>query len=144
MQLNYRKATQSDYSCIYEIQKKYVLRFEDQTIVNIKDILERIEMNLKTNLETYTCVLQDEEVIGYYRIEEDYDFFYDLSFLYVNKEYRRIGIGSQIIDYIKKDCDDAIQANVIMKDTILCSFLEKNSFSIKRVVSKSRMVLEFR
>lgn len=144
MQLNYRKATQEDYSCIYEIQKKYVLRYEDPTIVNMKDILERIEMNLKSNLETYMCVLLEEEVIGYYRIEEDYDFFYDLSFLYLNKEYRRNGIGSQIIDQIKKDCDDAIQVNVIMKDMILCSFLEKNEFSIKRIVSKSRIIYEYK
>lgn len=140
MHLNYRNANQDDYSSIYEIQKKYVLRYEDPTIVNMKDILERIEMNLQSNIETYTCVLLDEDVVGYYRMEEDYDFFYNLSFLYVKKEYRRKGIGSQIIDQIKKECDDVIQVNVIMKDTFLCSFLEKNAFSIKRIVSKSRMI----
>ncbi len=144
MQLNYRKATQEDYSCIYDIQKKYVFRYEDPTIVNIKDVLERIEMNLKSNIETYTCVLLDGKVIGFYRMEEDYDFFYDLSFLYVKKEYRRNGIGSQIMDHIKNDCDDAIQVNVIMKDTILCAFLEKNHFCIKRIVSKSRMIYEYK
>lgn len=142
MHCNYRNANQDDYSIIFEIQKNYSLKYEDPTIVNIKEILERIEMNLNSNIETYTCVLLDDEVVGYYRMEEDYDFFYDLSFFYIKKEYRRNGIGTLVIHRIKQQCDEALQANVLMKDHLICSFLEKNDFQIKRIVSKSRMIME--
>ncbi len=144
MQLNFRIATQDDYGNLYEIQKKYVLRYEDPTIVDMKSILERIEMNLKSNIDTYICVLLEDVLVGYYRIVEDYDFFYDLSFLFVEKEYRRNGIGSQIMDYIKEQCEDTIQTNVFMKDTVICSFLEKHQFCIKKIVSKSRIVYEYK
>ncbi len=144
MQLNFRIATQDDYGNLYEIQKKYVLRYEDPTIVDMKSILERIEINLKSNIDTYICVLLEDVLVGYYRIVEDYDFFYDLSFLFVEKEYRRNGIGSQIMDYIKEQCEDTIQTNVFMKDTVICFFLEKHQFCIKKIVSKSRIVYEYK
>ncbi len=143
MELHYKTSNVDDIDRLLEIQKGHVLRYEDPTIVNVNDVLKRVEMNLRSNIESYTTVWIDNEIVGYYRMVEDYDFYYDLSFLYVLKEYRRQGIGTQIIEHLKQQADDPIHVTVLMNDTNVYDFLTNQNFQIKKIISKMKMILEY-
>lgn len=143
MQLHYESANKDDFDFLKRIQINYVLRNEDPTVVDLNQILQRIEMNLKSNIETYNKVFLDNVVVGYYRMVENYDFSYDLSFLYVLKEYRNKGIGKEILMCLKQEVDDPIQVNIFMKDSELYDFLENQDFYIKRIISKTRILLQY-
>ncbi len=143
MELHYKTSNVDDIDRLLEIQKGHVLRYEDPTIVNVNDVLKRVEMNLRSNIESYTTVWIDDEIVGYYRMVEDYDFYYDLSFLYVLKEYRRQGIGTQIIEHLKQQADDPIHVTVLMNDTNVYDFLTNQNFQIKKIISKMKMILEY-
>ena len=143
MQLHYESANKDDFDFLKRIQINYVLRNEDPIVVDLNQILQRIEMNLKSNIETYNKVFLDNVVVGYYRMVENYDFSYDLSFLYVLKEYRNKGIGKEILMCLKQEVDDPIQVNIFMKDSELYDFLENQDFYIKRIISKTRILLQY-
>ncbi len=143
MQLHYESANKDDFDFLKRIQINYVLRNEDPTVVDLNQILQRIEMNLKSNIKTYNKVFLDNVVVGYYRMVENYDFSYDLSFLYVLKEYRNKGIGKEILMCLKQEADDPIQVNIFMKDSELYDFLENQDFYIKRIISKTRILLQY-
>jgi GNAT superfamily N-acetyltransferase len=142
MQLHYESANKDDFEFLKRIQINYVLRNEDPTVVDLNQILQRIEMNLKSNIESYYKVFLDNDIVGYYRMVENYDFSYDLSFLYVLKEYRNKGVGKEIIEFLRQEVDDPIQVNIFMKDSKLYDFLESQDFYIKRIISKSRILLQ--
>ena len=109
MLLEYKHADNDDIASIFAIQKRNVQLYEDQTVVDLREVLQQIQNHLQANIESYTKIVCGENVVGYYRCKESYDFSYDLSFLYILQQYRKQGIGTQVLEHIKESCEDPLQ-----------------------------------
>lgn len=141
--MEFKCCDKEDVKRLYDLRKQSILRYEDPTIINIKDALETMLTSLQGSYEGYIKIIDDGNIIGYYHLSEGLDFVYDLTFFYIEKEYRRQGYGKKILKYLQNKVDDRIQIQVYMKNTDLIDFLEANYFHIKRIISKSQMILTY-
>lgn len=144
MNLTYQACSIDELDTLLAIQKNHVLRYEDPTMTDMRIVLQQIEQNLRANITSYTAVYNHNEIVAYYHIFEDYDLFWNLPFFYVYPKYRKKGIGTLVIQKLQEMVDDPIVANVYFRDTLLVDFFEKNDFQMKKVISKSRMTLEWK
>lgn len=140
--MEYRECTKEDISFIQEYQKKYVLRFEDPTMVEMKDVLELLHTKIEGNAQGYRSIYLDEIKVGYVHLIEQIDLTYLLDDLYVLEEYRNQGIGTMILQDMISNTDECIYVYMYMKNTKLIDFFMKRDFYVKKIISKSRMILQ--
>lgn len=74
MLLEYKHADNDDIASIFAIQKRNVQLYEDQTVVDLREVLQQMQNHLQANIESYTKIVCGENVVGYYRCRESYDF----------------------------------------------------------------------
>lgn len=139
--MEFKYCNKEDVKRLYDLRKQSILRYEDPTVMNIKDALETMLTSLQGSYEGYIKIIDGGKVIGYYHLSEGLDFVYDLSFFYIEKEYRRHGYGKKILNNLQNQVEDSIQVQVYMKNSEFIDFLEANHFHIKRIISKSQMIL---
>ncbi len=144
MNLTYQACTIDAFDTLLAIQKKHVLHYEDPTMIDMHIVLQQIEQNLRANITNYIAVYKANDVVAYYHIVEDYDLFWNLTFFYVFPKYRSQGIGTLVLQKLQKMVDDPIVVNVYFRDTLLVDYFEKHDFQMKKVISKSRMTLEWK
>ena len=142
MDLTYGTCSSDGFDTLYAIQKQYFLHYEDPTLVDMHATLQQLKRNLQANITSYSTVIWEENVVAYYHIVEDYDLYWNLTFLYVLPKYRKQGIGEKILEHLLQITDDPIRVNLYLKDYMLVDFFESHQFQIKKILSKSRMTLE--
>lgn len=140
--MEYRKCTEEDIALIQEYQRKYVLSHEDPTMIEMKDALELLYTKIEGNQEAYRCACKDGNKVGYVHVIEEIDQSYLLDDLFVLEKYREKGIGTEILRDVVQNADDAVYVYMYIKNTRLIDFFEKRGFYVKRIVSKSRLILQ--
>lgn len=54
MLLEYKHADNDDIASIFAIQKRNVQLYEDQTVVDLREVLQQMQNHLQANIESYT------------------------------------------------------------------------------------------
>lgn len=143
MLLEYKHADNDDIASIFAIQKRNVQLYEDQTVVDLREVLQQMQNHLQANIESYTKIVCGENVVGYYRCRGSYDFSYDLSFLYILQQYRKQGIGTQVLEHIKESCEDPLQIMIYLRQVEIYDFLVKRGFVVQSQISRSKISLKY-
>lgn len=143
MRLEYKHVDKNDIASIFALQKRNVLLYEDQTVVDLREVLQQIQNYLQANIDSYTKIVCEGNVVGYYRCKESYDFSYDLSFLYILQEYRKQGIGTKVLEHIKESCEDPLQIMIYLKQVEIYDFLMKRGFVVQSQISRSKISLKY-
>lgn len=141
--MQYKECTKEDITFIQNNQKKYVLRYEDPTMADLREVLELLYTKIEGNRDAYRCIYADEVKVGYIHLIEQLDFTYLLDDLFVFAQYRKQGIGTKILHDIISNTDESIYLYMYMKNTKLIDFFEKRGFYVKKIVSKSRMIMQY-
>ena len=143
MLLEYKCADNDDIASIFAIQKRNVQLYEVQTVVDLREVLQQMQNHLQANIESYTKIVCGKNVVGYYRCKESYDFSYDLSFLYILQQYRKQGIGTQVLEHIKESCEDPLQIMIYLRQVEIYDFLVKRGFVVQSQISRSKISLKY-
>jgi len=98
-----KKAKQSDKEKLYAYKVLSILDFNDMTKEEKQKVSNYIQKSIDNHVNAYKLILVDNNVIGCYcsYIKDDCIF---LDEIYIEKEYRNFGIGT---DLITKEIENA-------------------------------------
>lgn len=142
--MQYKSCDESDIETIYHLAKQLVLRYEDPTIVDIKHALDWTKRKITSNIHSYQRIYKEDEIVGYYYLEEQVDLTTELSNLYILEPYRHQGIGTEVMKKIIETVDEPLSLCVFVKNTKAISLYDKMGFQVAKMVSKTRMMMSYR
>ena len=139
--LVFTKADQDDIPVIYDLYRKKVLRYEDPTVADPQEASAALLDALNGRLSLIEKVTVDSCTAAYCSLKNEIDGTVLLCDLLVLPEYRKKGIGSEVLAYCMKKADGMVYRYVYTKDQTERSFYENRGFRIVRMASPTRCVL---
>ena len=141
MNIRYENATTCDIEIIFQLNKKLIEKYEDISKIDYKKVLEWVRKKIESNINEYTCIFENDNKVGYFyfhKVEEKME----VDDLYIFKEYRNRGIGTEILKKCISETNLPIFLYVFTKNTKAVSLYEKLGFKVVENIKDSRYVME--
>lgn len=142
--LTYKKADREDVEAIYEMLCTLVRQYEDPTVQDIDNALAWCRRKVEGNYEAYTCIYRDGMKVGYYHLIPQMDLRTELDDLLILPAFRNQGIGTAVIEKILQETDEPVYLYVFQKNQRAVSLYEKEKFTVTKILSPTRMIMEYR
>ena len=137
MNLQYVTADQSDIPQVFLLAKQLIECYEDLETIDLDKVLQWVNHKLENRIRTYTKVLLDNVVCGYYCLSADGE----LDDFYVLPEFRNRGIGSQILKECIGQSREPVYLYVFTGNIRAIALYERFGFSIAKRVGKTRLIM---
>ncbi len=137
----YEPMRDEDIDTVYELYRKTVLRFEDPTVADLKEILQGLKQSIRGRRERMQRVVIDEISCAYVCMLPLADGTVLLEDLLVLPQYRRRGVGTYVLDDCKAKADGMLYRYVYIGNHAETAFYEKNGFTVSSLASPTREVL---
>ncbi|MDU1412306.1 MAG: GNAT family N-acetyltransferase [Clostridium sp.] len=141
MNIRYENATTCDIEIIFQLNKTLIEKYEDISKIDYKKVLEWVRKKIESNINEYTCIFENDNKVGYFyfhKVEEKME----VDDLYIFKEYRNRGIGTEILKKCISETNLPIFLYVFTKNTKAVSLYEKLGFKVVENIKDSRYVME--
>lgn len=124
------KAKLSDVQKLAFFNKRLIEDEGHPNPMNVEQLAERMDRWLKNEYSAY-LVLLDEEIVAYCLFRDDGDHYY-LRQLYVDRDYRRRGIATQLLDWMYQNVwrEKKIRLEVLVHNLSAIAFYKHYGFEI--------------
>jgi ribosomal protein S18 acetylase RimI-like enzyme len=135
-QLTIRPAILDDLKQIEEIEE---MEYAGDDSFIAEEIHEMLFDTTSNSLFAYECYVAHyvDKVVGYMMILKikQFDYIKNLTRLFVSEDYRRHGVGSQLLSLIEPTkMGDRVLAEVPEEDYALAKFMQQNGYIVRDVV----------
>ena len=115
---------------IQEYEDKFKLRV---TYLG-RELSSTWNISLQNEYEHILVYTKEDEVIGFVQYIKLYETV-EILYIVVDPKYRKLGIGSEFIDYLSRDLDvEKMVLEVRVSNEVAISFYEKNGFKRLRPI----------
>ncbi|MCP6727652.1 MAG: GNAT family N-acetyltransferase [Patescibacteria group bacterium] len=122
------KAKIDDVRNLAELNKRMIEDEQHPNPMNVEKLADRMTGWLKNE---YICYLakHEEEIVGYYLYRDDGKYYY-LRQLFIERQHRRKGIATQILDWMYLNIwqDKKVRVDVLSHNKEAIAFYERYGF----------------
>lgn len=140
MELTFSPATDQDAGVVYEFCKTLIEQYEDLSSIDLDAVLHWCQRKIQKQIGSFTCVRLNGVQAGFYHFSPR-DGMMELDDLYILPEFRRRGIGTQIIQKCCAETGLPVMLYVFMKNTGAVALYQRLGFQITQTVGNSRYIM---
>ena len=138
--LSYQQADARDAERIFCLSQALIEEYEDVSAIDYDKVLAWMRRKIEHNISSYTRILADGRLAGYYRLVPDGGQM-ELDDVYVLEAFRNQGIGTQALQEMLCECERDVILYVFTKNVGAMRLYERNGFERSQSVSATRCVM---
>ena len=131
-------AEQRDLPLLFALNKSLIDAYEDTTVIDYDRVIRWVEKNLEAQLPHFRRILYNGTLAGFFCLCDG-----ELDSLFVLPEYRRKGIGTDVIRYCQRQ-SPALMLYVFRKNVGAIALYQRMGFQITKAVGKTRYIMEWK
>ena len=140
--LTWEPAKQEDIGLLYTLNKQLIDQYEDIAAIDYPNVLIWLQSNLDRNIGTFTRVLWDGELAGFYRLDLSGEKA-ELDSLFVLEPFRGRGIGTEILRKCQGACP-SLFLYVFKQNAGAIRLYRRMGFRIAEEVSATRCIMKYK
>jgi len=141
MTISFVPARQEDIPSIFQLNKELIDTYEDIASIDYDRVIRWVQRNIEQQLSHFRRVLADGSLAGYFCLiptEEKWE----LDSLFVLPPYQNQGIGTQILEFARKEAHGNLFFFVFKENTNAIRLYERMGFRIVKEIHKTRFIME--
>lgn len=139
--ITYEKAGACDIEPIYCLCRQLIDDYENIESIDYDKVLKWVRRKIESSIDEYNAVFADGRKAGYYRFYRNEDGEYEIDDLYIFREYRNRGIGTEIIKKCCLSADAPVTLYVFIRNERAAALYRRLGFEIVQTVNGSRYVM---
>ena len=141
MTLTFLPAKREDLTAVFQLNKDLIDQYEDVTHIDYDRVLQWVRQNIEQQLPHFRRVMADDKLAGYFCLIPTED-KWELDSLFVLPPYQNQGIGTQILEFARKEAHGNLFFFVFKENTNAIRLYERMGFRIVKEIHKTRFIME--
>lgn len=140
LSLRFCPASNEDVPVIFSMAKELVDTYENVAAIDYDKVMEWMRCKISENITSYTCVYLGAEKAGYYCLNAEPGQT-ELDDLYVMPQFRRLGIGTAIVNRCIEQAEGLLYLYVFKGNSGAIKLYSRMGFSVSHNVSETRIIM---
>lgn len=141
MDINYKHADETDIEPIFMLNKALIDEYENIEMIDYQKVLSWIQKKIETHIQEYICVMFNEKKVGYYYLHYT-EGKIEIDDLYVFPQYRKMGIGTEILKKCISKTNLPIFLYVFANNKRAITLYRKLGFQVTEIIKGSRYIMQ--
>lgn len=143
MDITYKSAAAEDIVPIYQLCRQLILDYENTDAIDLEKVLNWVRNKIEHCIGEYTAVFSDGKKAGYYHFFRNEEGEMELDDLYIFPDFRRQGIGSQVIRKCCREIWEPVVLYVFIRNTGAVSLYERLGFRVVKALNGTRYIMKY-
>lgn len=139
MQITYSPALSEDKDAVFTLCKQLIDDYEDTAAIDYEKVIGWIKRKLEKNITSYTRVMVEGKLAGWYSLDKETG---ELDDLYILPQFQGMGLGSAVINKCIAESEKPLWLYVFKKNTRAIGLYRRMGFAIREEVGKTRYIME--